>query len=113
MLFNKKEMLFNGQKVLDVNINDHCWYLEALNYGWNYARVRVGHKYYYVGINKNHDSIFFNCKTREFGAPFDGSLECSLIVKKDSILHRDFFERIKEISEARRLCKKFKDVLYF
>lgn len=113
MLFNKKEMLFNGQKVLDVNINNSCWYLKALNYGWNYARVRVGHKYFYTTIKKNHDSTFFICQAREFGASFDGSLECSLFIKNDSLLQRDFFERIKELSDAQRLCKKFKDVLNF
>ena len=113
MLFNKKEMLFNGEKVLDININNSCLYLKALKFGWNYARVRVGHKYFYATINKNHDSAFFICYAREFGAPFDGSLECSLFIRNDSVLHRNFFERIKEISDAQKTCKKFKDILYF
>lgn len=113
MLFNKKEMLFNGQKVRDINMNNSCWYLKALNFGWNYARVRVGHKYLYVTIKKTNDSAFFICQAREFGASFDGGLECSLFIKNDVLLHRVFFERIKEISEAQRLCKDFKHILKF
>lgn len=98
-----------------VNLNKEGLSLSLFPYGKTQnVEVRIGRKLYMLDVDRNalYTDIDFYRKVsadREKYSKYDPEAELVSVVqvRSDSVLNKDFFEKIREISKAQDLCKKY------
>lgn len=100
-----------------INLNHTDLYLSNYASGTHQnIEVRLGRKLYLIDIRKDCLSclveIYRKLSTdrRSFSKYGGAGLKC-VVVKKNAILTREFFENIDKITEAQRVIAKFKNIL--
>lgn len=97
-----------------INLNQKGVYISIrlFQYGKTNAIIKIGHKMYVLEIDKtvsctNVATYRKSTKTHYFEKYAYDSEFYSVYVKNEAILDKDFFENIKDISNAQKICDKY------
>ena len=101
-----------------INLNKEGLYMSLFPYGKTQnVEVRIGRKLYMVDVDRNAHSAYVEFYKRVAADretyskySFDADM-VGITVKPDTVLTREFFEKIKEIRRAQTFVWKYGEVL--